>query len=606
LSLKLPSDFARKVADALGWKVDVANQWFEFEETKDGFFTAKLKKGTFLQTPDFRKMCELVETQLGGEAYLQGAKAWKVPGPYAKKTNTTSTPEPAKDARSKMEPRGVMPHVVSQNKTKPPDIPNIKFIPVDAIEVPNFLPTRELIQHEKLAQIRDSIKKRGLKYAVRVRHVPPDTYELIDGYLRLKAVRELSWKGIPAEIVAASDQDVVIDSIITNKDRIEEDPITVAKKLDILLNVFAFTQEKLAEEVGLSQEYVSNATRLLKLPKEIQQYIASNKIGFRHGLTLLTVNNVGLQLQLAKEAVEEGSTISELKQRIDELQPKPIAPSTLEPPQLEPATQARRAIQPEGQASRALPEPSTGYPPIPSESTIGTPLREEPTESKPQIVKRAFDVWGIAAMDTEKPFGDKDYPGNIPGDIVGNVLIWFLPDGGKVVDPMAGGGVTEDVCKFLGIEKYPSVLFDSKRLHSYRYRETIKYADVSDGKLPDEANNAALVFADPPYGPLKEYGMTINDLYRVLSGLAKASYGCLKGKGIVAVLMQNYYAEGECQGEFIPLVRRTIEIFEATGFKQIFEITVPLYGKVARSKISMTHIDRRLVIFTKVENCAST
>jgi hypothetical protein len=257
------------------------------------------------------------------------------------------------------------------------------------------------------------------------------------------------------------------------------------------------------------------------------------------------------------------------------------------PPSVTSPQEIRRAAQPEQLSESLGPQP-------------------EPSESKPQIVKRAFDVWGIAAMDTEKPFGDKDYPGNIPGDIVGNVLIWFLPDGGKVVDPMAGGGVTEDVCKFLGIEKYPSVLFDSKRLHSYRYRETIKYVDVSDGKLPDEANNAALVFADPPYGPLKEYGMTINDLYRVLSGLAKAAYGCLKDKGVAAVLMQNYYAEGECQGEFIPLVRRTIEIFEATGFKQIFEITVPLYGKVARSKISMTHIDRRLVIFTKVENCAST
>jgi ParB family chromosome partitioning protein len=584
--LELPADFAKAIADALGWKLAQVDDTFDFEEDKQGFFWAKLKPKKFLDTgTEFRAMCALVR-DLGGEDYLKGAKAWKIPGPYctkkehapeAPKPVTTSTPTsiptPLPSTSQPQDARRIS-NQLRYDKSKPPEIPNIKFIPVDAIKIPPFLPTRKLISYERLSEIRESIKKHGQRYPIKVRRFNND-YELIDGYLRLQSVQQLSWKGILAEIKDATDQEVLVESLIVNKNRIEEDPITVAEKLDILINAFGYTQEKLAEEIGISQPQISKVLSLLKLPKDIQRQIALSEIGLRHALTLFTVNNVEMQTKLAKEIVEKELTVPQLEERIDELQPRP-SPEPVSPPEpevpsqlLEPTTQPRRFVQP------------------------------EPSESKTQIVKRAFDVWGIAAMDTEKPFGDKDYPGNIPGDIVGNVLLWFLPDGGKVVDPMAGGGVTEDVCKFLGIEKYPSVLFDSKRLHSYQYRETIKYADVSDGKLPDEANNAALVFADPPYGPLKEYGMTINDLYRVLSGLAKAAYGCLKVKGIAAVLMQNYYAENECQGEFIPLVRRTIEIFEATGFKQIFEITVPLYGKVARSKISMTHIDRRLMVFQK-------
>jgi len=215
-----------------------------------------------------------------------------------------------------------------------------------------------------------------------------------------------------------------------------------------------------------------------------------------------------------------------------------------------------------------------------------------------EILKRKFDVWNIIAKDIEKPYGDPDYPGAIPGDIVGNVLLWFLPNGGKIVDPMAGGGVTEDVCHALG-DKYQPVLYDNKSLKNYRYRDSITFNSIEQGSLPKEAKNADLIFVDPPYGPLKEYGVEPERLYSILEGLAKASIEALKPNGYVAVLMQNYYTDGECVGEFVPLIRETAKIFEDFGFHQIFEVTVPLYGKVARSNDHMTHIDRRLLIFQK-------
>jgi len=212
--------------------------------------------------------------------------------------------------------------------------------------------------------------------------------------------------------------------------------------------------------------------------------------------------------------------------------------------------------------------------------------------------KRSFDVWNIAAIDLEKPFGDPEYPGAIPGDIVANVLMWFLPEGGKVIDPMAGGGVTEDVCLFLG-PMYDVLLYDNFSLSDYKYRESIDFNDILTGKLPEEADGADLIFADPPYGPQKDYGTNPEGLFLLLEGLAKASKYALEDNGLVSVLMQNYYLEDECVGEFVPLIRKTAEIFEMIGFRQIFEVTVPLYGKVARSEEHMTHIDRRLMVFQK-------
>lgn len=215
------SDFARKISESLALTPLEVAEKFEIEEDKQGFFVAKLKTGQFLDKWKFRTMCTLVR-DLDGESYLQGAKAWKVPGPLAKKPlppeNTTSST----DARSKPRPAsGVAPDSLTYDNSKPPDIPNLKFIPVDAIKIPAFLPTRELISNERLSEITNSIKKHGLKYPIKVRRANSD-YELIDGYVRLKAVQQLGWKGILAEIKDASDQEVLTESIITNKHRIEE------------------------------------------------------------------------------------------------------------------------------------------------------------------------------------------------------------------------------------------------------------------------------------------------------------------------------------------------------------------------------------------------
>jgi len=324
VKFSLPADFALKIAETLNWKLAQVTDSLEIEEGKDGYFYARLKPKKWLDKPDFKMLCTLVR-DLGGEAYLEGAKAWKVPGPLAKKGPTGPQEKPSgwgTDSQAAYkEPGNALPATPSSSVT-----PNVKLIPVDAVRIPTFLPTRALISSERLTEIRQSIKKHGLKYPIKVRPgSDPKTYELIDGYLRLKSVQQLDWKEVPAEITPASDQEVVIDSIITNKDRIEEDPITVAKKLDILVNAFGYTHEKVAEELSVSRSWVSDTLRLLKLPLEIQQCLARDNVSRHHGLLLLTLENPELQLRLAKEAVEERLSTRDLEIRIREVQPKPEA-----------------------------------------------------------------------------------------------------------------------------------------------------------------------------------------------------------------------------------------------------------------------------------------
>ncbi len=57
-----------------------------------------------------------------------------------------------------------------------------------------------------------------------------------------------------------------------------------------------------------------------------------------------------------------------------------------------------------------------------------------------------YNVWNYALCDPR--FGQK-HPGQIPGQAVVNLLLWLTKPFDVVVDPMAGGGTTADVCRYL-------------------------------------------------------------------------------------------------------------------------------------------------------------
>jgi ParB family chromosome partitioning protein len=97
-----------------------------------------------------------------------------------------------------------------------------------------------------------------------------------------------------------------------------------------------------------------------------------------------------------------------------------------------------------------------------------------------------YDVWSFRH---DRAFGIP-HPGTIPPGIVAHTLHYFSPSDGLVVDPMAGGGTTLDVCQSMG-----------RRCLAYDLHPTrpdIHVHDIQCG-FPPEANGCDLIFCDPPY-----------------------------------------------------------------------------------------------------------
>jgi ParB-like chromosome segregation protein Spo0J len=97
-----------------------------------------------------------------------------------------------------------------------------------------------------------------------------------------------------------------------------------------------------------------------------------------------------------------------------------------------------------------------------------------------------YDIW---AFRHDRAFGIP-HPGSIPAAIIAHALHYFSPPGGLVVDPMAGGGTTLDVCQSMG-RRCLAYDLDPARPEILRH-------DIREG-FPVETIGCDLIFCDPPY-----------------------------------------------------------------------------------------------------------
>jgi len=185
-----------------------------------------------------------------------------------------------------------------------------KLAPVASIAPGPFQP-RINFDQERLAELTRAIQSQGIIEPLVVRRIgatEPDAprYELIAGERRLRAARAAGLEAVPVVVRELDDRAALEMSLVENIVREDLNAVEEGLAFFRLVEHFALTQDEIAARVGKSRSYVSNAIRLLVLPKPILKMIAMRELTAGHARPLLAIESPEKQLSAARRIAAVG------------------------------------------------------------------------------------------------------------------------------------------------------------------------------------------------------------------------------------------------------------------------------------------------------------
>lgn len=186
------------------------------------------------------------------------------------------------------------------------------------IERSPYQPRREF-REEELKELAESLKNNGLVQPPTVRRNAQGRYELIAGERRLRAAQLTGWAKIRVTLVEADDQTAAVMTTTENLQREDLNPIEEAVSYRTLQDRFNLTQAEVAEKVGKGRATVANATRLLELPEEVKQLVATQLLSVGHAKVLLSVEDEKERVLLARDCVNDQLTVRALEKKVARL-----------------------------------------------------------------------------------------------------------------------------------------------------------------------------------------------------------------------------------------------------------------------------------------------
>ena len=184
-------------------------------------------------------------------------------------------------------------------------------IPVVDI-APNPYQPRLEFDDMKLSSMADSIARYGVMQPIVVTKKPDGSFELISGERRLRASKLAGKETIPAVVrdYEHSDEEKFELAIIENIQREDLSPADKAKAFEKLSNQFGYTHSEIAQKMGKSREYISNALRLLLLPDNMLHAMGTDALTEGHARPLLMLKDRPFeQGELFKKIVEQKLTV---------------------------------------------------------------------------------------------------------------------------------------------------------------------------------------------------------------------------------------------------------------------------------------------------------
>ena len=184
--------------------------------------------------------------------------------------------------------------------------------------LPNPMQPRRSFVQAELEELAASIAENGLLQPVVVRAAAgADSYELIAGERRLRAVGILGWDEVPVIVRDASDRTLLVLALVENLQREALNPLEEAEGYASLGEQFDMKQADIAAAVGKDRSTVANLLRLLKLPVSVRRLVERGSLSAGHARALLAVDDPVRVVELGEQAAKEGWSVREVERRVN-------------------------------------------------------------------------------------------------------------------------------------------------------------------------------------------------------------------------------------------------------------------------------------------------
>ncbi len=183
---------------------------------------------------------------------------------------------------------------------------------------PNREQPRKTFNEDALLELAESIKNFGVIQPIIVQK-REDYYEIIAGERRWRAAKMAGLSEVPVIIKNFSDLEAVEIALIENIQRENLNPIEEAYAYRRLFEEFHLKQDEIAEKVSKSRTAVTNAIRLLKLDKRVQQMLMDDMITTGHARALLGIEDAEEQVYLAHKIFDEKMSVREVEKFVQKM-----------------------------------------------------------------------------------------------------------------------------------------------------------------------------------------------------------------------------------------------------------------------------------------------
>ncbi len=176
---------------------------------------------------------------------------------------------------------------------------------------------RKFFDREELVKLAKSVAQDGILQPLSVRRLSDGNFELIAGERRMRAAKMAGFSVVPCIELETSEQSSAVLSLVENIQRQSLQFFEEAQAIERLISDYGLTQEAAAQRLSVSQSYIANKLRILRLSDEVKAEIVRLSLTERHARAMLKLENDKQRLFLLSKISERGLNVEKTEQLIE-------------------------------------------------------------------------------------------------------------------------------------------------------------------------------------------------------------------------------------------------------------------------------------------------